>query len=496
MPARTGAEFLRGLKGGREIWVGSERVSSPAEHPAFAGAAQTLAEVFDLQHAAADVCLMPDPETGEPINVSHMIPRSLEDLERRHRGLERIAEFSVGLMGRTPDYMNVTFAGFAGRCDEWAMNGNEEGAENLVRYQKFLARQDISLTHTIVHTTVDRAKDVVPTGLDPVQLHKVCDTEHGIVVRGSRILATLAPFADELAVYPGHPMPDASDAHALSFCIPMDTPGLKFICRDSFSVNSNRFDHPLSSRFDEQDAFCIFDDVEVPRERVFINCNLPVYNSVMRTGWWPNIMQQTMIRAQTKLEFAWGLATRMAEAINAESAQAQQMLGEISMYAMFARAAVAAAEQGAYEYGNGVWFPDLPPLLALRAALPMWFPRVNEIIRLIGAHNHFTAPTRAQLADADLRPLLDRYLPGAGGMAAEERARIFRLAWDFAGSGLGSRNEQYERFYLGSAGRNLAIAHNVPDRTRANRLVDRFVREDLGLSAAVERAVAAAVAPG
>ena len=38
-------------------------------------------------------------------------------------------------------------------------------------------------------------------------LHKVGETEHGIVVRGARILATLAPFADEIAVYPGHPLP-------------------------------------------------------------------------------------------------------------------------------------------------------------------------------------------------------------------------------------------------------------------------------------------------
>ena len=148
---------------------------------------------------------MPDPETGEPINVSHMIPRSRDDLERRHDGLERVAEYSVGLMGRTPDYMNVTFAGFAGRADEWAANGNEEGAENLVRYQKKLRREDLSLTHTIVHPTVDLAKGNVPVGLDAVQLHKVGETEHGIVVRGSRVLATLAPFADELAVYPGGP---------------------------------------------------------------------------------------------------------------------------------------------------------------------------------------------------------------------------------------------------------------------------------------------------
>ena len=115
MPARTGEDFLRGLKDDRRVWVGDDRVSDVAGHPAFAGAARFVASLFDLQHEAAAVCLMPDPETGEPINVSHLIPRSRQDLERRHACLERIAEWSVGIMGRTPDYMNITFAGFAGR---------------------------------------------------------------------------------------------------------------------------------------------------------------------------------------------------------------------------------------------------------------------------------------------------------------------------------------------------------------------------------------------
>ena len=205
MAARTGAEFLRGLKDSRELWLGDERIDDPATHPALAGAAHAIAAVFDLQHAAAEICLMADPETGEPINVSHMIPRSRADLERRHACLERTAEFSMGLMGRTPDYMNVTYAGFAGRHDEWSANGNEEGAENLVRYQKHMARADLSLTHAIVHSTVDRTRGPPPVGFDAVQLHKVEDTAHGILVRGSRVLATLAPFADEIAVYPGRP---------------------------------------------------------------------------------------------------------------------------------------------------------------------------------------------------------------------------------------------------------------------------------------------------
>jgi len=477
MPARTGEQFLKGLRGPRAVWVDGERVTDVVDHPKLNGAAHALAEVYDLQHTHADTCLVPDPETGEPIGASHLIPRSREDLARRHKALRQVAEYSVGLMGRTPDYMNVTYAGFAGRPDEWGVAGNEAGAERLVAYQKFLRRGDIALTHTIVHPTVDKATGDAPGPGNVHALRKIGESEHGIVVRGARVLATLAPFADELAVYPAAPLPEGADAYALSFCVPMSAPGLKFVCRDSVSTPANRFDHPLSSRFDEQDAFVIFDDVEVPRDRLFIDANRTAYNTVMTTSWPPNIQQQTMIRASTKLDFAWGLALRMAAAINAQDPETMRLIGEIWSYAELTRAAVAAAEAEAREWPGGLWTSAAPPLHALRATLPLWFPRVNEILRLIGSHNLFATPTAAQMADPELRPLIDRYLPGAKGMAAEERIRIFRLAWDFAGSGLASRNEQYERFYLASSARNLARHLQFADRKRADRLVQRFLDE-------------------
>jgi 4-hydroxyphenylacetate 3-monooxygenase len=61
MSARTGEEFLKGLRGKREIWLGSEKVTDVVDHPAFAGAARGLAGLFDLQHEYADDCLMPEP---------------------------------------------------------------------------------------------------------------------------------------------------------------------------------------------------------------------------------------------------------------------------------------------------------------------------------------------------------------------------------------------------------------------------------------------------
>ena len=478
MPARTGREFLDGLKAPRDIYVGDEKVTDVAAHPAFRGGAEELAAVFDLQHAKADRCLIPDPETGELINASHMIPRSRDDLFKRHAALEVWAENSVGLMGRTPDYMNVTFAGFAARPDEWSVSGNERGAEHLIAFQKQLRRCDLSLTHTIIHPTVDKALGDAPRPGNDVALHKVGETDTSIIVRGSRILATLAPFADEMSVYPAFPLGEGADAYALSFSIPMTTPGMKILCRDSFSQPKHAYDHPLSGRFDEQDAFVIFDDVEVPKDRVFIDANLATYNAVMRTSWSPNIMQQTMIRAQTKLEFAWGIANRMLKCINGKQPAAQEMLGEIWAFSEFARSAIYAAEMQAKEYPGGVWFPDVGPLHALRSSLPYWFPRVNEIIRLLGSHNVFATPTLAQMHDPELKPLIDRYLRGAGEVSAEERVRVFRLGWDFVGSGLASRNEQYERFYLASGARNRQVHENFFDPSRADRLVDQFLTID------------------
>ena len=76
MPARTGAAFLRGLRDNREVWLGATRVTDPLDHPDLRGAAEAIAAVFDLHYQYPDDCLMPDPDTGEAIAVSHIIPRS------------------------------------------------------------------------------------------------------------------------------------------------------------------------------------------------------------------------------------------------------------------------------------------------------------------------------------------------------------------------------------------------------------------------------------
>ena len=67
---------------------------------------------------------------------------------------------------------------------------------------------------------------------------------------------------------------------------------------------------------------------------MFIDGDIDVYNSVMGpTAWWANIMQQTTIRALTKLEFAYGLAIAHGRGGQRQlSRRHMEMLGELSSY--------------------------------------------------------------------------------------------------------------------------------------------------------------------
>jgi aromatic ring hydroxylase len=467
MTARTGKQFLEGLRDDRQVWLGNEKVDV-LTHPAFAGSLNGMAGYFDWQHQYADECLVADPETGQPMSASLIVPRNAEDLRRRNFAFNRFAQYSMGMLGRTPDYVNVTLAGFVARHDIFTAKGDTRYAERLKRFYREVVEGDLSLTHCIIHPVVDKTLPDTKGINGDLAVRVVRRTKDSIIVRGAKILATLGPFADEQFVYPGVPQPPGTDpATLLAFSVPVGAKGLITLCRDHYGSAGPVGDRPFSSRFDEQDAFMIFDDVEIPNERVFIDGDHDVYDGIMRHGWAANIMQQTCIRAAVKLEFAYELCVRMAQATNSEKRpEVAAMLGELWGYGVLTRSAIQAAEANARDWGAGAFFPDDNPLRATRAQMPNWMVMANDIIKTIGSHNLLATASLDAIDNPEIGPLIQKLMPGSNGMSARERAKIFRTAWDFAGSGLGGRVELYERFYLGSAQRSQSLDHMIAQATR------------------------------
>src|ERR1700730_16908145 len=91
--------------------------------------------------------------------------------------------------------------------------------------------------------------------------------EDGVVVRGAQMAATHTIYGDEYLCTVNRR--EGEQPETLYFSIPPGTKGIKLICRQSFS-HAGEPDHPLASRWDEMDVWIIFDDVFIPRDRIFL----------------------------------------------------------------------------------------------------------------------------------------------------------------------------------------------------------------------------------
>ena len=77
---KTGQAHLAGLRDGRTVYVGGERVADVTAHPAFRRAAQSVAAIYDLKRAPAQRDTLSYEEGGELFSMYYLLPRSRDDL--------------------------------------------------------------------------------------------------------------------------------------------------------------------------------------------------------------------------------------------------------------------------------------------------------------------------------------------------------------------------------------------------------------------------------
>jgi 4-hydroxyphenylacetate 3-monooxygenase len=481
MPARTGAEYLAGLKDSREIWFGGERVGDVTTHPILGRAARTLAELYDLQWDPKlhDKLTHASPSSGKPVSVAFIQPHSVEDLARRRTMFKHWADFSGGMLGRTPDYLNAILAGCASASAFFERNGPEFG-ERIVAYYEHCRERDLCATHTFVDPQTNRARTQTEQADPDVPLHIVGENAQGLVVSGARMLATLAPYADELMVFPSPSRTHPTDAprYAFAFAIPMSSPGLRFICRESFDLGRPLADHPLAGRFEEMDAVAVFDEVLVPWERVFLKGDILLCNGLFRsTNAFMHGIHQFTTKNLAKAEFVLGVASLVAEAIGrTELATYQQLLGEIVDVVETIRAYIRAAEADAIIDEFGDFVPNPTTMSTARNFFPRAYPRLIEILQLIGSSGLMATPTTQDMAQAEITDDVEKYFQSATLMG-HDRVHLFRLAWDLACSSFGGRQVLYERFFAGDLNVLLAGRFNGYDRkpavAQAQRILSR-----------------------
>src|SRR6516164_7822715 len=440
---RTGAEYLRSLNDGRQVFVDGERVADVTKHPAFREAARSVARLYDIA-AAPEMCArmtFVSPKTGEPVLRAYQIPRSHADLRARRLFSETWAEATFGLMGRTPDHVAGFFCGYAATPAVLAAGG-QNFADNVVTFYEHLRDNHLYASYAIVPPQIDRSKPAHKQSDPTLYAGVVKERDDGIVIAGAQQVATGGVLSDWIQLSCIHPLQPGDENYANCLAVPVNAPGVKLIPRRPFALRAdNSFDYPLSSRFDESDNYVVFDHVFVPWENVFIYRNV----RLMRDQWYKTPSHsygnhQAQVRYVTKLRFMIGLAQRTIEMIgSAGSPLVQISMGELAALVSIYEGLLLAHEVNA-PIRDGVLWPSVVTLYSAMAMQSEFNGRMLEMIRELVSSSVISQPSSAaDFENPEIAPVIRRYMR-SGSMDAKSRTALVRLLWDFLGTEFGSRH--------------------------------------------------------
>ena len=448
---RDGRQYISSLKDGRTVYIDGKKVSDVTSHPAFRGIVDTIAGMYDFSANPGNGMIC-ETGWGTKGNKIYMIPTSLEELLERHEAIEKLAAQTAGFVGRGPDHVGGFLAGFAGNKSKFA-GGARHFERNVVDFYRKVVDQDLYVTYAIVPPQTDKTKAAHEKSNRFSQVGVSSENGSGIVVKGAQMLATGGAVSDYVFVSCIHPLKQGDEDYAISFVVPSNAKGLKFHCRRSYAPGKpSTFDYPLSTRFDESDAFLVFDDVFIPWEDVFVFRNVALmHDQFFETPAHVLGNNQAQIRLLVKLKFILGIAKKVAGMNGSDRIPGViEKLGEMASLVSIIEGMVVSSECRGMVRPEGVFSPNPRFLYGAIALQSELYPRVLHLLRDISGAGILQLPSSFEdLLNPETSGDLSRYIVSPNH-TSEERIKLFKLAWDIVGSEFAGRHYQYEMFYAGA----------------------------------------------
>jgi 4-hydroxyphenylacetate 3-monooxygenase len=312
------------------------------------------------------------------------------------------------------------------------------------------------LNHALANPPIDRHR--APDDVADVYVHVERETDSGLVISGAKVVATGSALTHYNFIAPAGLSPiKEKRAFALVCIAAMDAPGVKLICRPSYTMTAevmgSPFDYPLSSRLDENDAILVFDHALIPWENVLVYGDVNQANTFFpHSGFIPRAMLHGCTRLAVKLDFIAGLLLKAVEETGTHEYHGVKVaVGEVLAWRHLFWSLSDAMTRAPVPWSGGAVLPNPDAATAYRLFATLAYPRVKEIIEQTVASGLVYLNSHAvDFQTEALRPYLERYLRGSSSSAVE-RIKLMKLLWDAVGTEFGGRHELYERNYAGSS---------------------------------------------
>jgi len=415
---------IRQLKS--EAYMRGDRIEDVTKNPFTRLALEGIGAIYELSKQQNYNSLLTRTVEGAKVSAYCSIHRSREDLVNRVKAARFICQWTGVCTASRCCGWDVLNAIWNSTHEMDAQLGTEYH-KRLKRYAAMVQGKDLTCAGALTDPKGNRSLKPKHQPDKDVYLRVVDENSKGIVVRGAKSMIGGAIGSHEIIVQPGTGFVEAEKEHAVAFAVPMNAEGLIQVV-DAQSGGERKLEEGFDKgnvNFGSSESLVVFDDVFVPKERVFMNGEYEFAVDVVAKF----VLLHRMVLGGCLAgcgDVLTGAGALLAE-YNGLSRQLSDRLTEMtylseSLYSQ----ALGAANEG-QPTSSGAWFPD--PLLAnvTKISVTRLPYEIQKIAEDIGGGMVSCMPSELDLKNPKVGPLVEKYYRGLQGVTAEKRLRVARL---------------------------------------------------------------------
>ena len=436
MALMTGEQYIESIKKIKmEIYMFGERYNNPTESPILRPSLNSVRMTYDLAQMPEyeDLMTVVSPYTGTRVNRFTHIHQSTEDLIKKVKMQRLCGQKTAACFQRCVgmDAFNAVYSTTYETDKKYGTHYHD----NFVKFMLYVQEHDLTVDGAMTDPKGDRSKAPHEQADPDIFLRVVERRPDGIVVRGAKAHQTGVLNSHEVIVMPTISMKPEDKDYAVSFAVPMDTPGIYMIIGrqscDTRKTEGSEMDVG-NAEFGGVEALTVFDDVFVPNDRIFQNGETEFSGMMVErfAGYHRQSYGGCKVGVGDVLIGAAAVAADYNGAAKASHVK-DKLIEMTHLNETLYCCGIACSAEG-HPTESGAYLIDLLLANVCKQNVTR-FP--YEIVRLaedIAGGLMVTAPSEADFRDPKLGPVIEKYLKGVNGVSTENRLRILRLIENLA----------------------------------------------------------------
>ena len=431
MSLMTGEEYIESIRKRKmQVYLFGKKVEDPVDDPILRPSLNSVRMTYDLAQMPEyeDLMTAVSPYTGRRVNRFTHIHQSAGDLVKKVKMQRLLGQKTAACFQRCVgmDAFNAVFSTTYETDRKYATHYHE----NFKQFMIYCQDNDLTVDGAMTDPKGDRSKAPHEQADPDLFLRVVERRPDGIVVRGAKAHQTGALNSHEIIIMPTISMgPDDKD-YAVSFAVPMDTPGIFMIIGRQSCDTRKREGSELdvgNAEFGGVEALTIFDDVFVPNERIFLNGETEFAGMMVER--FAGYHRQSYGGCKEGVGDVLIGAAAVAADYNgaARASHIKDKLIEMTHLneTLYCCGIACSAEGHPTDSGN--YIIDLLLANVCKQNVTRFPYEIARLAEDIAGGLMVTAPSEADLRDEKLGAYVEKYLKGVSGVSTENRLRILRL---------------------------------------------------------------------